>query len=550
MSMHPIRTVPARDLPDCDPLRRIDGAAEILESYAPYLTDESRIGGSGVDVIVFPRSEKQVCEFMRTMSAAGTPVTVSGARTGIVGGAVPSGGALLSLENMSRFLGVRRDDEADRWCVRVQPGLSLDGLRELLESGSLNELSGCITDTEKEAFSRFAAESEHWFYPVDPTEKSAHIGGTVATNASGGRSYKYGQTRVWVTGLRVVLAGGAVLALRRGAYVQEKGPFLVETEEGGGLEIPVPDYSLSGIKNAAGYYVSRPMDLIDYFIGSEGTLGIITEVELALQKKPEFTFAAVAFFPAEKDAVDFVKEVRTAQAGGSASVHPSALEYFDGASLDLLRNKREADGAGSHIPPFSDSAGTAVFFEQECREQDLDEVVMAWEEILTRCRSSIDETWGAMTEKEREQITEFRHALPESVNTLIGQRQKEVPGLHKVGTDFAVSDERLDDVMNLYRTVLDGAGVEYAVFGHIGENHLHVNILPRNTEELKTAKALYRDMAEKVVAMGGTVSGEHGIGRIKKPLFQVMFSGKDIAEMRKVKDALDPQGILNPATLF
>ncbi|MBN1543349.1 FAD-binding oxidoreductase [candidate division KSB1 bacterium] len=550
MTLMRIHAVPARELPECPPIKQIDNADEIRDSYAPYLVDESRLAGAPVDLIAFPHSEKQVSEFMKAMSASGTPVTVSGARTGIVGGAVPSGGALLSLEKMDRFLGVRWDKEFERWCVRVQPGMSLDRLGEILESRSFDNCKACINTEEKAVLERFARESNHWFYPVDPTEKSAHIGGTVATNASGGRSYKYGQTRQWVTALRVVLADGTVLAFRRGECVQDEGLFCAETGDDRILEIPVPAYAPIAVKNAAGYYVSHPMDCMDFFIGSEGTLGILTEIELALARKPERVFAAVTFFQQEADALDFVKKVREAQTGGSTLVQPLTLEYFDGVSLDLLREKSEREGPGSHIPPFGEKARAAIYFEQDYREQDLDSVIRAYEEILNLCHSSTDQTWGAMSGKEREQITEFRHALPESINTLIGQRKSQVPNLHKIGTDFAVADDNLDDVMRLYRSLLDEAGFEYAVFGHIGENHLHVNILPRDEKELQTAKALYLDMAGRVVAMGGTVSGEHGIGKIKKPLFQVMYPAPAIAEMRRIKNALDPSGLLNPGTLF
>ena len=147
-------------------------------------------------------------------------------------------------------------------------------------------------------------------------------------------------------------------------------------------------------------------------------------------------------------------------------------------------------------------------------------------------------------------MTSFRHALPEAINTIIGQRQKTCPRLHKVGTDFVVPDAHLEEMILFQRSLLDDGGFEYAIFGHIGENHLHVNILPRNEDELIRAKEIYMDFARKAIAYGGTVSGEHGIGKLKKQLLKLMYAPDDIEKMKALKSTLDPKGILNPGNLI
>ncbi len=539
---------PLEELPNTPSLKVIRSKEEINESYAAYLTDESRLPGGSAESVIFAHSEKQVVKVLKQASASSTPVTVSAGRTGIVGGAVPQGDILLSLEGMNRFLGARWDEKENCWCVRVQPGLTIAELQQILHKKDFAETFSFLDEVSTTSLQQFSAESDRWFYPPDPTEKSAHIGGTVATNASGARSFKYGQTRKFVAALRVVLADGTVLSLKKGKNLcsLEEGRFYIQKEIGS-IEVPIPTYSWPKVKNAAGYYTHNPLDIIDLFIGSEGTLGVITEIELALRKKPDLIIGGVAFPPSEKEAVHFVKMARE---DNERKTIPTALEYFDAYSLQLLRNKKNEEGSASSIPPFSETAQAAVYFEQEGSEENLEELYEKYETLLSKCGTSMAETWGAVEDEELSRMADFRHALPETVNTIIGQRQKAYSHLHKIGTDFSVPDESLERVIELYHSKLDSHGFEYVIFGHIGQNHLHVNILPRNNEELKKAKEVYTELTSEVVAWGGTVSAEHGIGKIKKQLFQIMYSQKAIEEMKRLKNSLDPENILNPDNLF
>jgi D-lactate dehydrogenase (cytochrome) len=144
----------------------------------------------------------------------------------------------------------------------------------------------------------------------------------------------------------------------------------------------------------------------------------------------------------------------------------------------------------------------------------------------------------------------FRHAVPESVNMLIGERKKAIPELIKLGTDMSVPDDQLENVMAMYHEGLARAGLEYVIFGHIGNNHVHVNILPRSMEEYEQGKALYLDWAKQVVAMGGSVSAEHGIGKNKTEFLKVMYGEEGIQQMRSMKALFDPHSLLNPGNLF
>jgi D-lactate dehydrogenase (cytochrome) len=175
---------------------------------------------------------------------------------------------------------------------------------------------------------------------------------------------------------------------------------------------------------------------------------------------------------------------------------------------------------------------------------------MHMSEAMTDCGGDGDATWICSDEREMERLKDFRHAVPESVNLLIDEKRKKEPGLTKLGTDLAVPDEMLEEVIALYHKGLEEQKLEYVMFGHIGNNHVHVNIIPNTLEEYDRGKALYLQWAHEVVIMGGTVSAEHGIGKLKKALLKEMYGADGIRQMQDLKRLFDPDGLLNPGNLF
>ncbi len=537
-----IQTVTPRvESENTHPIKIIKSNQTIHDSYADYLIDESKYSGGEADELVFAYSEDQIVQVIHQSFQSHIPVTISAGRTGIVGGAVPLGGTLLSLEGMNRILGARWDEKENCWFIQFQPGISLKKIQEMLDTKDV---------ILKNHSTSFAEESNKWFYPPDPTEKSAHLGGTVATNASGARSLKYGQTRKYINSLRVVLSDGSVISLNRKEHIiSSKEKWIIQNRLSK-IEIPVPQYPWPLVKNTVGYYASDPMNIIDLFIGSEGTLGIITEIEIALRKKADFIFGGIGFFPSEETALQFVQLTKSMASISDQPIDPTAIEYFDDFSLQLLRKKSKLEGSNSKIPPFPDHAHAAIYFEQEGKCTEIEKIYNAYQKILTKCHSSIDETWGGFDQDEQDLMAEFRHSVPEMVNMIIGQRQKKIPNLHKISTDIVVPDNALNKMIQIYRHHMDKSGFEYVIFGHIGENHLHVNILPQDEEEFKKAKDLIIQFSQNAVSMGGTVSGEHGIGKIKKPYFQIMYSREIIQKMQNIKKSLDARDILGRGTLF
>lgn len=509
-----------------------------------YLTDESRLAGRA-EKIFLPRSEAEILALLRMKNAP--PLTVSGGRTGITGGAVPEHGWLVSMANLSAFTGLRRDPEQSGcFRLRCQPGVTLAGLGEALDAGHFPGMENW-PESDRLTLAELR-RGPPCFFPPDPTERTASLGGMVACNASGARTLAYGPTRRYITGLRLALPDGALLAIERGAHCAgADGGFQFATPDGQVRRGRIPGYRMPDVKNAAGYYSAPGMDLIDLFIGAEGTLGIFTEIEILLVPAPEALLGAVAFFDDEQRAVQFVENAR---AGVFVGGRLLALEYFDARALNLLREQKDRQGAGSPIPALPGKAGAAVYIEiatAPCSMEETAETLLA---MLEAAGSDPENAWTAMDDDEAIRLKNFRHALPEAVNQRIGERAAKYPGLTKLGTDFAVPDSALGAILQVYHAALQAAGFEYVIFGHIGNNHLHINILPRDLDEYRRGKEIYLQLARAALGYGGTISAEHGVGKLKKNLLQTMFGAEGIEAMRAVKRVFDPEGRINPGNMF
>src|ERR1043166_557324 len=301
-----------------------------------YLADASYVKGGHASRVVFPDSAQEVSELLVQATRDHTAVTISGAGTGTVGGRVPFGGVVLATNKLNR---INIDNEK---CL-AQAGVRLSDVQS-------------------------AANAQTLFYPPDPTERSCFLGGNIATNASGARTFKYGPTRNYVSALRIALANGDIISIRRGERFAREREIRIPVDDGRIIEAQLPSYEMPRVrKHASGYYVEPGMDVIDLFIGSEGTLGVIVEAELKLLPKPAGLLSGVVFFNDEANLLDFVREARerslanrvrspTVREGSLRDLDARAIEYFDIESLRFLRQKYDS------VP---DHATGAIFFEQE-----------------------------------------------------------------------------------------------------------------------------------------------------------------------------------------
>ena len=522
----------------------------VYPTHDNFLRDESRKKGHAVS-ISFPASEADVREILAVAKRRRLPVTVQGGRTGITAGAVPAGGHVLNLSRMNKITGLRHDPNSGRFFLSLQPGVALSDLRRALENKDFDAAGWQPAALEALALLRSRSS---FFFPPDPTESTATIGGMIACNASGARSFKYGPTRQHIEGLRVTLADGSLATLRRGRQKAMKRKFSLLCDNGRGIEGALPSYRWPAVKNAAGYFSEEDMDLVDLFIGSEGTLGVITEAELALNPSPAFEWGVMAFFKRERDALIFVRRLRGDVVEPQTPVvrpMPVAIEFIDSRALDLLRDKKNEYDILIDIPNLPPAFHTGVYVEFHGDNEDvLSEAVTTLSELLAQCGGEESATWTAMDKREMKRLHDFRHAVPETVNLTIDERRKKEPRLTKLGTDMAVPDAELENIIGLYHAALDSISLQYVMFGHIGNNHIHVNILPESLQDYELGKNLYLEWAREAIRLGGTVSAEHGIGKLKTPLLKEMYGEEGIRQMRDVKKAFDPDLRLNQGNLF
>jgi D-lactate dehydrogenase (cytochrome) len=468
------------------------------EAIQSYLTDASFIREGYADRVVFPESIEEVSEILARANRDRIPVTVSGAGTGTVGGRVPFGGLVLATDKLNHIH--RIVHEGDGGFAVLEPGVVLADLQR-------------------------AVDQEGLLYPPDPTERGCFVGGTVATNASGARTFKYGPTRNYIRRLKVVLASGEILDLRRGEIRAD----VVGRMRVGEIEFKLPDYRMPATrKNASGYFVAPEMDAIDLFIGSEGTLGVVCEIEVKLLPKPSGLLSGVVFFANEADVLALVREVRQ-------HVDARAVEFFDTESLNFLRGK---------YPAIPTEAVGAIFFEQETDESNEESVLNQWLTLLDQHHALAD-SWFATNEQDQAKLREFRHQLPVLMNEWFSHYKQ-----RKVSTDMAVPDEAFPGLFDLYKTTLQSSGLRYTVFGHIGDNHVHVNILPRDDSEAARARELYVDFLKYAASVGGTLSAEHGVGKLKRDYLRLFYTDDQLRQMASLKNALDPNGILGRGNIF
>lgn len=444
-----------------------------------YLEDASGAQGHA-DRICVPQDEAELLAILAEAKAAGAPVTIAGGGSGLTGGRVPSTGWLISMEKFRRL-----DIETGKAIVGA--GVTLHDLHA-------------------------AAKASGQFYPPDPTETMAFLGGTIACNSSGSRSFLYGATRRWVQRLRVALVDGTVMDVRRGEPIDFEVP-----------EIPQPPSK----KHSAGYALRPGMDWVDLFIGSEGTLGLVIEAEVQLLPNPKELLNGIVFFPSDEAALDALDAWRSVPG-------LRMLEYVDDPALRMIAQR---------YPDLPPTAMAALIVEQIVEsEDDLD----AWFDRLEQYGALAEQSWFGSSDFDRERFRKFRHALPET-SLAITQRN----GFPSLGTDFSVPIEKNREMLANYRAHMDQIMPgHYCIFGHMGDGHPHVNMLPASQAEFDAGMEALAIFARQAAALGGSVAAEHGLGKKKARFLPIQYSADQIEAMKAVKRRFDPDWRLGQGTLF
>jgi len=428
------------------------------------------------EFVARPESVDDVIEIVRKAASDRTPITCAGAQTSTTGASITDKGILLSLRSLDR---ISSPDEKARTII-VEPGALVGQIK------------------------RTAAAAGLLFAPDPTSEEESTIGGAIACNASGARTFKYGATRRHVRALKVVMASGELVELRRSD-----------------LE-----------KNTVGYAFAH--DPIDWFIGSEGTLGIIVEAELSLLPLPHHVIGLAVLFRAESDALKFVIATRE-----SSTIAARCIEYFDERAIEIAR----AASAGL-IPP---EAMAMVYVEEEIAD-DLDSALTRWLQLIEAVGADLEPLVFDGEARLRE-ARKIRHSIPATMNER-GNTFRDSGG-RKVSTDWAVPYRRLPEAIETARSLVSKTGIEQPViYGHAGNGHPHQNFVARDARELATIEGAVEETLRRVLAMGGTVAAEHGIGKIKRQWLPLQMNALQISMMTAAKRELDPLGILAPGNIL
>lgn len=476
-----------------------------------YFSDASNLKGN-CDAVYFPENEKDVSDILKEENEKKIRVTISGNGTGLTGARVPQGGIVISTEKMNHIIEINENETT----AIVEPGVILADFQKLVNEKKL-------------------------MYPPDPTERNCFIGGTVATNASGEKTFKYGPTRNYVLELNIVLANGDLLKLNRGERLADNYSLKLKTEGGSEYALLLPEYTMPSTKNTSGYFSQRNMDAIDLFIGSEGTLGVITKIKLKLVDKPEKILSCVIFFDQEKDALSFINKARdisyqTRREKLKDSLDALALEFFDKNALNFLMND---------YPNIPKNAEAAVWFEQEVNLQNEEMLFEAWMNLITEFNGDEESAWFAFSDSDNKKIQEFRHAISWKISDYISQNN-----LKKLGTDVAVPDENFNELFYFSRSEVEREKLSFVTYGHFGNSHMHLNMLPKSDAEYEKGKNVYKEIYKKAVGLGGTISAEHGIGKLKTDYLVLMYGEENIRKMAELKRVLDPNFILGVGNIF
>jgi len=450
------------------PLSQLLPAGRLLhekEDILPYSFDGTAVLKTMPAVVVMAESVEEISAVLKFAQSERIPVVTRGSGTGLSGGSVPiQDGIVLCLARMNQLLEV----DTRNLVARAQAGATTLSISEAVEAKGL-------------------------FYPPDPSSmKISTIGGNVAENSGGLRGLKYGVTRDYVMGLQVVLADGGVIFTGNRC-----------------------------VKDVAGY------NLRDLFIGSEGTLGVVTEVWLKLIPKPAARKTLLALYDDMEDAAQTVSSII------EQKIIPCTLEFLDNVTINCVE-----DYAKIGLPR---DAGAVLLMESDGHPAAVAEEAEALARIAREHRAR--EVRVAQTPEEASALTAARRSAFSALARIAPTTILEDATVPR--SELARMVRRINEIAKKYR-------LKIGTFGHMGDGNLHPTFVTdeRNTEEMHRVEEAMREIFEEAIALGGTITGEHGVGLAKKPFLEKQLGSEVMDVMRRLKKAFDPAGILNPGKIF
>jgi D-lactate dehydrogenase (cytochrome) len=464
-------------------------------TYHAYLEDESKMVGSA-DSISFPESEAEICEILQVMRDSQTPVTIQGGKTGIVGSGVPSGGHIMNLSRMNRVKSFYTTQAGETF-LRVQPGITLNELRQ--------EIARLET-------------SQALFWPPDPSESTASVGGIAATDATGICHQLYGKSSSYVSGIRIISADGSVHDFTKGQDIIAIG--------------------------------GESKHLMDVYLGGEGMYGVITELTLRLIPKPRALWGIGFFFTDPGDGMSFADHLKSAIFNEPVA-KIAAIEYLDPTIIQTLEMQKSSMTRLRQIPDLAPGISAMVYVEihadREAAIEDMAESLML---IGERYNGEPDLTWAFAGELEIEKMRNFLHAAAETVILQIEKVRCEDSRITKLGIDVSIKEQGLRATVSQFEKERHKQELKTAYSGHVGADSLRIDILPENYEEFVKGRVLLETWAEKYSASIGAAITSYGIGKLKKSIFRKTVSIATIDHIIQLKKQLDKNNFWNPGNMI
>lgn len=453
------------------------------ETYQEYLTDESRYKG-WAESISFPESEAEILEILQEMRESKTPITIQGGKTGIVGAGIPNGGHIMNLSRMNqcRRYEVCEDKTALIW---AEPGVNLMELKK-----AVGRISG----------------GHELFWPPEPTEASATVGGMAASNAKGITQFLYGDTRQYIAGVRMIAWDGSI------------------------------------------YEINSPSALSEV-LGREGITGIFSELTLKLILRPPLVWGITFFFATHQEAEMFISRLLLA-IPKTETAQIAAIEYLDRVTIDLIEERKDFLEKIKGLPDINAKFNDIVYLELQGEEEGIEEIAEQLMELAAAHGSDPDQAWAVSGAPEIEKMHAFRHAAAEASNLFIDQVRRQDARITKLSADMTLKDEDFKVVVPQYRKDVKKAGLKCCIFGHAAGIHLHINILPENYEEYLKGAELLRVWAKRVQKGNGEIVSEHGVGKLKKEIYNQAGNREYLADCKKIKQHWDPEGMFNQGNIF
>lgn len=470
-----------------------------------FLSDESGISGSA-DRIVFVSQKEEIARLFEDQENW----TIQGAQTGISGAAVPRGGGIC---NCSKWSGVlRTGTDGDLHYMDVLPGTTLKEVKKAVPEG--------------------------FFFPVDPTEDGATIGGMLATNAAGPCAFYFGKMSDWVLECDVFSPSLGWLTAKRGEYL-----FSARGE----LKLPgdvcLRTEPVSEEKSVQQFVPEPDMDLLDLLAGSEGMAGVFGRIRLKLERQFQERWSILCFFDSDNDAFDFSEGIKK-MFGQTENCHLLALDFLGKRAVVNYRKFSQDITAYQDIPEISkDLAAVMVEFASE-DSAVIEELIGDMFALIEECGGNDENTWAGDVEEEWEKIRKFRHAVSECMNHRIMENKSRCPSVAKLSVDAACKALNLRDMCACLDQITND--MEHAVIIHAGTGIYHIDLFPETEHEWIRAVEIRERIYDLFIEKGGVLAAENGVGKGKFPYLHRLISQKQKAVMERVKLFFDKDCQCNP----